>query len=241
MISGIPVIIYPTITLIINQSGLFCRYSLNMEIKFGNSGDSRDVESWMPGIPRGIHDGQGSVLRVGITIKDNVVSYLRDMNCPVNLGFVVARHTLIRNSHTSDAKDTMKKIARIKRLAPSPPDHGSPSESDLQEWNCIEVNLLPVNKRSRDIRMSHEPTKELVNTDWPDVREKTWQAEWLRVYQPDHIHWLSIITPCYRMGTRSPGETLLAHHELPVAEVTSDGGVQKSGAVDWADGTGGHF
>src|SRR6266404_4062520 len=127
----------------------------------------------MPGIPRGIHDGQGSVLRVGITIKDNIVSYLRDINCPVHLGFVVARHTLIRNSRASDAKDTMKQIARIKRLASSAPDHGSPSESDLQEWEGLEVNLLPVNKRSRDIRMSHEPTKELVDPDWPEVGEKT--------------------------------------------------------------------
>src|SRR6266481_9170123 len=93
--------------------------------------------------------------------------------------------------------------------------------SDL-EWEELDVNLLPVNKRSRDIRMSHKPTKELVDTDWPEVREKTRQAEWLRVHQPDHVHWLSIVAPRHRMGTRSPRKTLLAQHELPVAQVHGD-------------------
>ena len=146
-----------------------------MKIKFGNSGDSRDVETWMPGIPRGILDGQDSVLRVGITIKDHVVSHLRDIKSPVHLGFVVAWHgTEVR---ATNAHKTAKKIAGSKRIASRAPDHTSPSDSQFQEGERFKVEFLPVNKRSRDIRMAHEPTKELVDTDWSEVREKTRQAE----------------------------------------------------------------
>src|SRR6266404_6151263 len=135
----------------------------------------------------------------------------------------------------------MKKIARIERLASCTPDHGSPSESNFQEREEFDVDLLPVNKRSRDIRMSRQPTKELVDPDWPEVREKTRQAEWLGVHQPDHVDGFDVVIPRHRIGPWSPRKTLPAEHELPVAQVHRGVGIQKSGAVDWADGTGRHL
>ena len=149
----------------------------------------------MPGIPCGIQDWQAGVLRVGITIEDDVVPNFGNVKGPVHFGFVVAGHALISNARAVQAKETVKKIACVKRFASRTPDHGSPSESEFQEWEDLDVNLLPVNKRSRDIRMAVKPAKELVDTHWPEVREKTRQAEWFRIHQPDHVDGLDGAIP----------------------------------------------
>src|SRR5712675_2021484 len=75
--------------MVIKDSSLFCRYSLNMKIKIVNSRDSSDVEPWMPRVPRGIQDGCRRILSIGVTVKNYIVSDLRDIKCPVHFSLIV--------------------------------------------------------------------------------------------------------------------------------------------------------
>src|SRR5207302_7619387 len=99
---------------------------------------------------------------VRVSVKDDVVSNLGDIKGPVHLGLVVSRHRAT-GPGACQAKETMKKIARIKRLASSTPNHGSASESELQKRRELNVDLLPIDERIRYIRMSVEASKELVD------------------------------------------------------------------------------
>src|SRR6266436_5911267 len=134
-----------------------------MKIKFRQRRESRDVYPRVPRYPWRILNRKAIVFLIGIPIQNDIISHLRNIESPIHFRFVVSWHTLIRNPVACDAKETVKKIARNKRLASRASEHGSPPESQLQKRVGLNVEFLPVHKRPRNVRMPFKTSEELVD------------------------------------------------------------------------------
>src|SRR5690242_14330178 len=188
----IPVVKDSMIALVIKESGLFRRYPLDMEIKFRNSRNSGDVETWMPGIPGGILNGRNRIFRVSIAIKDNVVSHFRDIKRPVHLGLIVSGHR--KCAWIVNTNKTTNKIRPGEGVgAADSAEHASASKSELQESERFNIEFLSVHERSRNVWMTFETAKEHVDPNRSQMLEKARQTKWLGVHEPSHIHGLDIV------------------------------------------------
>src|SRR6266853_118507 len=93
-------------------------------------------------------------------------------------------------------KKVMNKIAGGQwGITPHTPKHASARESEFQEWEGLNADFLPINKRSRNIGMSPEPPKELVYPHRADAPQDTWQSERFRVHQSNHIYGFNVVAP----------------------------------------------
>src|SRR5438309_8120416 len=148
-----------------------------MKIDMGYSWNVSDIDAGVPRVPCGILYGQNVVLGVSVTVKDDVVPDLRNVKSPIHLGFVVARYRI--EPRTCEADEAPNEVLRGEWVStPRSTNHCSSSESNFQKWEQFGVDLLPVHKRIRDVRMSFKASKELVNTNRADVAKKAGQKKW---------------------------------------------------------------
>src|SRR5437868_15064282 len=113
------------------ESARFGGHSLHVKIKFGDSRKASDVETRMPWIPRGIFHGQNVILRIGVSVKNDVVADFWHVKNPVHLGFVVTRHGFERRVRYTEK--TVEQVPCRQRTPSQAADHGSSSESEFQE------------------------------------------------------------------------------------------------------------
>src|SRR5207302_2471589 len=106
-----------------------------------------------------------------------------------------------------------------KRVASRAADHASAAESELQKGEELDVDLLSINKRIRNVRMSLKAPKELVDSDRTQVPKKTRKEKRLRIHEPDHRYRFDVVTPHHRVRSRRPGKALPADSKLEVVHV----------------------
>src|SRR4029077_9063059 len=116
----------------------------------------------MPRITRGILNGQDVVFRVGVSVENYVIPNLRNIKGPVHLGFVVTRYTV--EFGTDRTNQTAKEIAGCQWVSARASDHGSASESEFQKREQLDVDLLAVDERIRNVRMSFKASEEVVHS-----------------------------------------------------------------------------
>src|SRR5690349_8105086 len=188
-----------------------------MEVEPGKSGNSSEIDTGMPGISRGILERQDIVLGVRVSIKNNVVPDLGNIESPIHLRLVVAWHGV--ELRINYAEETSAKVPGGKRIATQATDHASASESQFQKWKQSEVDLLTVHKWIWNVWVPVKTSEELVNPDGTKVPQQTWKKKGLWIYQANHGYRLDVVTPHHRTGSGSPGKTLPAKDKLPVVQV----------------------
>src|ERR1700736_6605322 len=122
-----------------------------MKIKLRYSRKPSEVYAGMPGIPCGVLDGQDVVLRVRVSIQDNVVVDLRHIKNPVQFGLIVTGYGVDRSSRK--AQKAVEQIRAVQSIASCAADRASASESEFQERKYLEIYLLPVNEWPRNVWM----------------------------------------------------------------------------------------
>src|SRR5882762_788100 len=178
-----------------------------MKIKFRQRRESRDVYPRVPRYPWRILNRKAIVFRIGVPIQNDIISHLRNIESPIHFSFVVPWHGILRSA-TLLTKIAAEKISGSKRIASRTADHASPSKSDFQNREGLNVEFLPVHERSRHVRMAFKTAKELVDSNGSQIPQKARQTERLGVHQPHHIHWVNVVTPRQRIGSWSPRKTL---------------------------------
>ena len=124
---------------------------------------------------------------------------------------------------------------------PTPPIDASSSEAEFQERKQLDVDLLPINKRIRNVRMSLETPEELIDSNRTEMPKKTRQKEWFRIHEPDHGHRLDVVAPHHRIACGSPVKALLANGKLPIVDIYCGIGVEQLRSIYRGDGTRRHF
>src|SRR5690349_1724809 len=134
-----------------------------MEVEPGKSGNAREIETGMPGISRGILERQDIVLGGRVSIKNNVVPDLANIEGPIHLRCVVAWHGV--QLRINYAEETSAKVPGGKRTAAQATDHASASESQFQKSKQAEVELLTLHTCIWNVWVPVKTSQELVNPD----------------------------------------------------------------------------
>src|SRR5690242_18385393 len=140
-----------------------CRHPFQAQIQTGNSWNSREIDSGMPGISRRILDGQHIVLRVCVAIQDDIVAKLRNIESPIHLRLVIAGHRM--EPRIDHAEETANKVSGVERIATRASNHAPASEPQLQKGEHSEIDLLSEDKRIGDVGMPIQASEKLIHAD----------------------------------------------------------------------------
>src|SRR5579859_642895 len=132
-----------------------------MQVQLGNARETSQIDARTKRILGRVLNREGIIIRIQITVKDDVVPDLWNMKHPIHAGMSVTWHRPFRPANWTSQEAT-NEIREVERISSSASDRYGASESKFQTRQRFEVDFLAVNVGMWNEAMASEHTQELI-------------------------------------------------------------------------------